>query len=557
MNNPKPNIIKKFIISIIIFFIILFIIIKIHKPSVNLKILIVTSVDELNPTSMVWKASLSKAKGYIDLLSISSIPYDIAWIEKKESLTKFKANLFNITHSLIIIALPNKQESPDLVKLVSTANNSGIGVITDIDSINDILASYFKLKIAKDVHTSDNVFYKYDQKNYKFTKRNYQKFELQKNQESIATSGEDNIIIKVKKKKASNYIIGFKGEDLFSKLDMFHQLIKKLIIDANEKGMVLISLSNTAILRMDDPGASHKIWQLSNKYDTIDWQLTSSQWKEICDILKKFNATISIMYTPMFVDDGDISKGDLFIDNKIVENRNCGKLYPSHKIKYIKHVNNQLFDFANENAILKNCLKNDGVDLQLHGYAHITPNTPQWCNASDKYTNELWMAEYYDAIKKEQIPKDQQDKILKNALNIFNETFGFYPSTFSPPLHFYDDNTILIAKQNGLKLLHSLDLYLLFKTPIIEINKIKTIFAHTFKIVRQNFIRSGYPLVLGFHDWDFKHHPITWLENYLNTWQKNGIKRFISFKEFTAYLSLKIIAVEKNETINVKVIQGD
>ena len=523
------------------------------------KVLLITSSQQLEPVRSkageplwtIWSASPDKAKGYVDLLSVHSIPYDVAWIDEPDSLSIFYTTLKSTSHSFIILALNNPDPAYDtaLLELIKKANAHDVPVMADVNSMDPALMNYFRITYSAESFLSGTLQDSLTQKIYNFTPRHFRNFKLQANQKIIASANNQPVAIISKTRKTNNYIIGVSGEEFLARVDPFQDYIKKLIIFANEKGLVYVSLEKTAVLRIDDPGASHKIWQLSKKYDTMNADITAEQWGQLAEILKQRNAQLSIMYTPFFIDDGDASLGDIMSKGMKITKRECGETYPSNDMAYFKNNPPHLFDLASEYTAMRKGASEDAFDIQLHGFAHVTPDIARWCNEPDKISNELLMAEFYDPIDKKSIPAHVQYKRMWTAASQISMIFDHYPTAFSPPLHFYDYITIRTAKKLGIPLLHALTLYQLYSDPIIENDKIRTIWAHRFAGVRRIFIQSGYPLVLGFHDWDFKNHSIEWFGEYLDQWKKQGIARFISFSELADYLSLRTRTVVHSKNI--------
>lgn len=148
----------------------------------TLRILLITSSQQLKPGESVWQASRDKAKGYIDLLSAYSIPYDVAWIDKTESLNIFKTSLKHASHSLIILALNRPESSPPLLKLIKQANRKGVNVIADLNSLDENLVNYFNIEFSSESFTSTNVHDALTGKIFNFAPRHFRSFKIPTNQ---------------------------------------------------------------------------------------------------------------------------------------------------------------------------------------------------------------------------------------------------------------------------------------------------------------------------------------------------------------------------------------
>jgi len=517
-------------------------------PLYNLKVALITTSNFLSPSQKIWKASTNPAKGYLDLLILNAIPYDIIWIDKKETYNKLKFNHKTTSHSLIILASDGRKLPKEIINSIKKANANGINIISDISSLDDALLNYLKIKRSSESFPVDSLEILENHNVIAFHSR-YVRGIKSDNGRLYAKFNDKPIVIEIPKGKGKNYILGVTGGELFKQYDFFHKFLRDLIITVSSKGLIYYSSDSKAILRMDDPGSSHRIWLNSPKYDSIDYDIPFSKWMDIIKILKKQNAKMSIMYTPIFVDDGEENLGKLFYEGKEVLKRKCGNQFLSKEIMYIKKNPPVIFDFKKSYEAIKYGLRVKVFEIQLHGYSHLTENINEWCNSGDKKTNVLWLSEYYDAINKKEIDFNEQKKRLKDSYEIIEKLFGKYPDIFSPPAHFYSDKTLEALQLIGIPFMHSLVFYKISPEKIIEMDEIKSAWAHISIGARANLIKVGYPVVLGFHDWDFKKHSTNWFNDYLNDWKRKGIKNFISFSEFTKYLNISINSFQRGKYI--------
>lgn len=517
-------------------------------PLNNLKVALITTSDFLSPSEKVWKASTNLAKGYLDLLILNVIPYDIIWIDKKETYSKLTLNHRTTSHSLIILALDGRKLPEKIINSIKKANDNGINVISDISSLDDALLSYLKIKRYSESFPADKLEIIENHKVIPFHPR-YVREIRSENGELYAKFNDKPVVIEIPKGNGKNYILGFTGRELFKQYDFFHKFLRDLIISASSKGLVYYSFDNKAILRMDDPGSSHRVWLNSPKYDSIDFDISFSQWMDIIKTLKNQYAKMSIMYTPIFVDDGDKNLGKVFYKGKEILERKCGNQFLSKEIMYIKRNPSFIFDFKKSFEAIKYGLRQKVFEIQLHGYSHLTVNVNKWCNSLDKKTNVLWLSEYYDAIDNKEVDFIEQKKRIEDSYEIIKKLFGEYPDIFSPPAHLYSGKTLEAVQLIGIPFMHSLVFYKITPEKIIEMDEVKSAWAHTSIGARANLTKVGYPVVLGFHDWDFKKHSTNWFNDYLNDWKRKGIKNFISFGEFTGYLRLSINSFQRREYI--------
>ncbi|MBF0199408.1 MAG: hypothetical protein HQL32_16960 [Planctomycetes bacterium] len=304
------------------------------------------------------------------------------------------------------------------------------------------------------------------------------------------------------------------------------------------------NLRHCAILRMDDPGAAqnayHERW--------LHPELTHKEWSNLEQALLDSSATLSVGYTPAWVDDGNEQKGILEVNGKTIDKRNPGQHYPSHTVRYYSHELKVWYELQAQYEFLKN---SKAIECELHGFSHITPETEQWLSSADKYSNFDWYREF---LSTEHRPFTQRSAAVQSDLMTlgmawFSEAFNQKPIVFIPPGHKISWDTCHLAGLSGLSMLSDSGIAFLQEDgawqrcqsirtyDLWEANKEQT----------QPALELGIPPVLLFHDIDISKHNEGWLAQELSAWQKSGVQKFISLRQLLFTLTyLPAISTDYN-----------
>ncbi|MFA6174954.1 MAG: polysaccharide deacetylase family protein [Phycisphaerae bacterium] len=230
-------------------------------------------------------------------------------------------------------------------------------------------------------------------------------------------------------------------------------------------------------LRIDDIGASSKKFELYSKQPVGNllflkylrsfraWgpyeELSTLQWQEIFDILKKTGVKLTIAITAAWVE-------------------RDGRLIPFPQ------------KFPQQAAALKKALDEGLIEIANHGLSHcvIGKHLPRLFTSNRKFHREFWP--WLDEnIHYEHIKKSQQ---------ILQEYFEIVVTTLVPPGNVFSEATIKAAAQFGIKLINC-------NTKSKTINSIRIL---------------GNENVFAFHDRDIMFGGTEWLEKRLQ--KKSGVE---------------------------------
>ncbi|MCS7312590.1 MAG: polysaccharide deacetylase family protein, partial [Acidobacteria bacterium] len=339
-------------------------------------------------------------------------------------------------------------------------------------------------------------------------------------------------------------LIGFPSDELWSvrpdRLDgwIFRYLTAELPV------AVAAPLRHTAVLRMDDPQTSSKIWntEAPPPYPTRYPGLTAAEWAEIGRLVGVHQARLSVMYVSGFVDDGDGQAGTLYLQGRPISDRTCGRIYDVRDVTY--RLADRVYDFPAEFQALRDLVARDIVDIESHGYIHTTPFLQDWCRDPQRSRHFLWISEFFDLYRQRPVPTATQQAHLQASIDRIRRWFGRAPVAFSPPMHAYDEATPVIAQQLGLAVMHAQTLFDLTRTPILETARLMVHWAHLPYVEDPDLNESGYPIVIGLHEWDLRTHvpPIRWIHHQIVFFQQRGYRRIISFRELAGYLGARVQA---------------
>jgi hypothetical protein len=289
-------------------------------------------------------------------------------------------------------------------------------------------------------------------------------------------------------------------------------------------------LEGAAVLRLDDPGASQNAYLQSWLYPSM----TVPQWREVEDILKHHDAQMSIGLVVGWVDDGDPDRGDLWIRGQRLQERLPGRVYPSRWVRYHHKATGWVYDLEAQARFFQS--GPGGLDFEVHGHTHLTPDVRSWLEAPDRYRNADWYREFLvtHARPPRQRSVSDQLAILDAGLAGYRDLFDFPPSTLIPPGMEQSHNTAELARSRDFRLLSSRQLTILRRHG-----------SFTSRLVRLSDFGSDkgalpgpFPLVLVLHDRDIVERSPTWFEQRLKAWRARGVERFITARELALRLTV-------------------
>jgi len=335
--------------------------------------------------------------------------------------------------------------------------------------------------------------------------------------------------------QAINYYFAMDHRDLLGKFNQMHRLVHAAIMANSGHGMAGVCLEKTMVVRLDDPGASKADYLESGKL------MSEGDWLDFAAALEKQGIPLSVMYTPGWVDDGDLMGGTLFLNGEKITQRKTGEIHASPLVAYVpSDGRHEGYDHSSEYRGLKSLLRKNCVDIHSHGLTHLDPDHDNWSNASDKRTDSNWYHEFFHVKKNCPVEKEVQLKALVSSQKRIEDSFRVSPYAFTPSGHRHDRGCDILAHKAGYSLF-SADYTGIAKDNLLIRNKrIVSIFLN-FKEPTGFARDSGYPVIGVVHDYEIK-DSIASFVNMMHKWKQGGIQRFVSLKDLIASLCSTIDA---------------
>ena len=563
----------------------------------NLRVLLLTSPAIFKPgTKVTTKPSSplgnNELEDLIKMLSSANISYDI----KYSYDLKFESIISTgkIHYSTIILALPEKQLSAEAVQIIKKVSyDFGVSIVAscnrvgqrikDIFGINKIKGRKFSLPCTISINSqkfSDSSIeakiklgdgWKIPLQRWglrrhpiRYLKTHLKKFwqqvflylrvDLLSRAEHLAsiTGTNDPAIVRYQFGKAINYFIALQSDFYLCRINSLHRIVRQLIRENSGWGMVNVNLENTMVLRMDDPGTCERVYLKG--WDTEI--LNKKDWQGIINLIKKKNdARLSVMYIPLWVDDGNLEHRRLYIRGEEIKDRKGGTFYPSKDVRFIRNIGNnenRVYNYSEEFDALKDAARSGCIEIEAHGLTHVDPDTDQWLAAKDRYDNMGWYHEFRHVCENRDIGDAELSHILNESAKKIEECFGVFPTAVTPSGHEQSENTDIIAHAEGYKLFSS-EYHSIKKNGLVIRNeKIKSIFLEAM-LPDSSFAAAGYPIVGVFHDYDIAVNGLGWLEETIDQCRKSGINRFMTLKELSGYLCAALSVCLYNNTLHLEV----
>jgi len=534
----------------------------------------------------------SELEDYVELLSLSNIAFDIKYSDEFSFEDIVCDNV--IHYSTLVIALPAGELSASNCNVIKKISGEfGVSVIASFDRINESMISLFgikriicrkyrfpcaitinekivaglivepeiklgigfKLNLLKGGFRRNPLEYFKKQIRAVWTQVwTYSKIETVSEAEHIAVikGTQDPAIVKYKYGKATNYYIALESDSFLDEFNSLHKIIKEIIISNSGWGMSSIDLENTMILRMDDPGTSERVYLKG--YDAV--LMSKKEWQEITGLLRKYQAGLSVMYVPLWVDDGNTDNGRLFIKNKEIENRLPGGVYKSREVCFIKKDNSddtKKYDYISEFEALQDAVLSGLVDIESHGLTHIDPDLNLWLKANDRYTNRKWYSEFKHLKSNKDCTEAEQSRIAIESARLIEELFAISPTAITPSGHNQSSNSEEMAHKSGYRIFSGDYNSFEVNGLIMRNDKFQSVFLDK-TVSNDSFSKAGYPVVGVFHDYDIVKGGAKWLEKVIKDWKNKGIEKLITLGEAAGYLCSSI---KTNSSENEIVVEID
>lgn len=364
----------------------------------------------------------------------------------------------------------------------------------------------------------------------------------------LVMANDNNILVAAIKKTGGKWIVlSFNSSEARDLDGNFTSLIKDILVYQSCLPVAWFDFKHTVVLRMDDPGspetAYHSAYQNS--------KLTEKDWSAIGETLQNQNARMTLGYVPGWVDDGDDSRGELFVNGEKVD-RIAGRIYPSPFVKYesFKIGNRKKVDYAVEFNGIQQLRKKGLVETELHGYTHIHPDKEAWLHAADRYENKTWYREFgkntLDYIKKRPI----EEHPFTTGLKTFREIFQNEPCTLICPGDEFTNDVLFKAREAGFKFVSSYYLAININNQLCWDQHVCAPYLDKYD---SSWFDAGLPVVGYFHDFDIGIHGNNWFENCIEGWITSGGKYFIDFRELSAIFSHTISMTESDNLFQIHI----
>jgi len=532
-----------------------------------------------------------ECEDYLELLSASNFPFDIKYHDELSADDILGNNA--IRYSTIILALPAKLLADDHVNIIQELSyRYGISIIASynridkrlkhifgIDQINGtkfgfpcavtIQRDYFRdKKIEEEIRLGVGFKIQFQKWGFRRQPLRYLRRHLKKFWQQVFTYQKvealpatvvlanikgktDPAICKFKFGQATNYYIALHSDYFLDRYNSLHRIIRECIRGNSGWGMVECSMDNAMVLRMDDPGTSQRIYVKG--YDTKI--LGQEEWQKIINILKRYQAHVSVMYIPLWVDDACQDKGTLSLKGQEVTNRLRGGTYYSKDVVYTKNNGSNesiVYDYTTEFAALKAGLESGWLDIESHGLTHLDTRTEAWLTAEDRYTNWCWWHEFRHVLDNRDCTTVEQQYVLRNSVRLIEDFFSISPSAVTPSGHEQSVNSEQIAHDCGFKLFSSEYTSVKKNNLVVRNDKLQSVFLASV-VPDPAYSHAGYPIIGVFHDNEIATLGTSWLEQTLNDWAKIGYDRFITLRELAGYLCASIAACSMHDSLSITI----
>jgi hypothetical protein len=305
--------------------------------------------------------------------------------------------------------------------------------------------------------------------------------------------------------------------------------LRRLMIEHARAPVAWFDHAGTVVLRMDDPGGAENVWNAGWNYPKLD----AGQWAGIGRTLRRYKARLSVFYVPGWVDDGDPSRGTLTVGGRAVARR-PGAVHPSPRIAYTDrtgHAPGRVYDGRAEFRAIQRLRKTGLAEVELHGYAHVNPDSARWARAPDRYSSSAWFRELGHSEAPVLARLGARRHPLARGLAALQDQFQVTPTTLVAPGDVFTVEAVERAAKLGVRLMSS------YYTAIRADGRLawsQHVCAPYLNTASKKWLAGGLPVVGYFHDKDVADGGVAWLADSLAQWRRAGALRFIDFRELAA-----------------------
>lgn len=326
--------------------------------------------------------------------------------------------------------------------------------------------------------------------------------------------------------------LSFHPSEMRDKEGVITALLKHMLVWSLGEKQKCVDFSGCMILRMDDPGGSQNVFNRSWAHQKIN----QKQWDEIGLDLKRRQGRMSIGYVSGWVDDGDLKRGRLHVAGEI-PNRLPGKTYPSQLVEYEDlngHQPGIIHDYPNEYQSIKALLDKGIVDIALHGYTHINPDSNTWAHAADRYECVDWYRELGESAREVLAERPALEHPLYLGMSAIKKYFGIIPSTLICPGDEWTNEALEYALKLGLQLVSNYYLAIRYEGHLCWATHVCAPYLDE---PDAKWFDSELPVIGYLHDRDIAIYGMEWFTTNLDKWQEDGAKKFINYEQFISILN--------------------
>jgi hypothetical protein len=307
--------------------------------------------------------------------------------------------------------------------------------------------------------------------------------------------------------------------------------LRTLLIRGVGGPVAWLDLEGVLALRMDDPGGAQNV-----QLDTFAYQeLGGAEWNDLAALLRDRDARLGVAAVPAWIDDGDDSRGELFVDGAPAKRR-LGALHPSWAVTY-RDRTGAVHDYVSEFAALRDLAAEGSVDIAQHGYTHVHPDHETWAGAPDRNTSAAWFRDFTAGTG------DRPDMCerLSSGRQMLAEFFDVAPTTLVFPGDEWAQPALQAALEVGIEMVASYYVALLHDERLCWAEQVCSPYLDE---PDARWFAGAAPVVGYFHARDVALHGVGWVREHLEGWSQAGARRMISLGDLATALGSRVVTDE-------------
>jgi hypothetical protein len=194
-------------------------------------------------------------------------------------------------------------------------------------------------------------------------------------------------------------------------------------------------------------------------------------------------------------------------------------------------------DYAGEYRALRELQTRGVIDVELHGYTHMSPDLDGWAKAADRYDAVGWYRELGRSALPYLSKLRIEDHPLAIGLRTLDRCFGVRPSTLICPGDEWTNDALEVALSLGVQAVSSYYFALRYRDRFCWNQYICAPYLNEPDAA---WFDSGQPIVGYFHDAEPSLYGSGWLAKWLDAWSSAGARRFVTLRELALAHSLRL-----------------